>query len=309
MSQIHNIAPGVIYFDVAEKDYIQLYFNETECHVEFNHDKRYSFPLSDLKGIVVRGQNEPIIYPPAHSSDFINHLLSDLDITRGHFVDIGAFDGISHSNTFPLIQQGWSGLSFEADRHRFVKMADLYRLLPVDIAATFVTPANVVNLLKGFNTPQSFDFLSIDIDSFDYYVLEALLSAFRPTVIVAEVNEVIPPPLKFSMNYGPGCEMSFKKRFYGQSLAQLQLLCERFGYHIIHLYYMDVILIDKAYAEGEPQSLESLYQTGFKDLPRPSYYQDYPFDIESVQSASPAEALEIIKHGYAEFEGQFTLTL
>ncbi len=309
MSDLNLIAPGVPYFDVADKDFIQLYFDESGCLLEINRDKKYFMNRDELRGMVFRGQSEQIVYPPAHSADEINRLIDNLYIKEGHFVDIGAYDGISNSNTFPLLTQGWSGLAFEADRHRFVKMADLYRLLPVDIAATFVTPDNVVNLLKGFNTPIEFDFLSIDIDSYDYHVLEALLTEFHPTVIIAEVNEMIPPPLKFSMNFGEGCEMNLEKRFYGQSLAQLQMLCERFGYHIIHMHYMDVILVDKSYTEGEPESLESLYQSGFKDLPQPAYYKNYPFDIERVQSAEPEEALELIKNGFADFEGQFTLTL
>lgn len=40
----------------------------------------------------------------------------------GFFVDIGAYDGISNSNTYLLEQNGWSGICFEANPNIFPKL-------------------------------------------------------------------------------------------------------------------------------------------------------------------------------------------
>ena len=126
---------------------------------------------------------------------------------------------------------------------------------------------------------------------------------------MAEINEVIPPPLKFAVNYDANFELDLRQRFYGQSLAQLQELCERHDYHILSMRYMDVLIIDKAYTEGEPVDIDEIYKAGFKERPMMDYYADYPFDVEALQKASPEEAYQIDKSGFAKNEGKFTLSL
>lgn len=48
-----------------------------------------------------------------------------------YFVEVGAFDGIHWSNTYPLIQQGWSGLMFEPYPEFFEMCRDRYRDNPM----------------------------------------------------------------------------------------------------------------------------------------------------------------------------------
>lgn len=40
----------------------------------------------------------------------------------GYFIDIGAYDGISNSNTFLLEQNGWKGICFEPNPNVFTKL-------------------------------------------------------------------------------------------------------------------------------------------------------------------------------------------
>lgn len=50
------------------------------------------------------------------------------DIKDGFFVDVGAFDGITYSNTWGLVKAGWSGVMFEAVPEYFRQCRDLYVL-------------------------------------------------------------------------------------------------------------------------------------------------------------------------------------
>ncbi len=111
-------------------------------------------------------------------------------------------------------------------------------------------------------------------------VLEALLAEYRPSVICAEINEVIPPPVQFAVKYDSGFQLDLNTRFYGQSLVMLAALCERYNYVILRMYDMDVFLIDRQSISGETQSLEQLYKESLLDLPQPPYYQSFPFDVE-----------------------------
>ena len=47
-------------------------------------------------------------------------------ISRGTFLDIGAWDGIHYSNTRALVEHGWSGVMVEAGLHAFIKLLENY---------------------------------------------------------------------------------------------------------------------------------------------------------------------------------------
>ena len=55
----------------------------------------------------------------------------------------------------------------------------------VSLARVGVTPPAACDLLRAHGVPREFGFLDIDIDGYDYHVLDALLAEFRPRVIVA----------------------------------------------------------------------------------------------------------------------------
>lgn len=310
MNELREISPGVFAFSLSEKEVAKLRFSDSECFLNLNENNYYQFSYKGLKSLTIEGASEPVVFRAGHNMEEIQSVLNALGIIQGTCVDIGAHNGVTFSNTYPLFKSGWSGLLVECNKGRFATLSHFYRLMSeASLACTFVTPENVVSLLKGFNIPEKFDFLSIDIDSYDYFVLEALLSSFRPSLIVAEINEVIPPPLKFAVNYDPDFKLDLTQRFYGQSLAQLHALCERYDYHILSMRYMDVVIIDKAYTEGIPVDIDAIYQAGFKDLPMPEYYANYPFDVGALQNATPEEAYQMVKEGFSKFEGKFDLSL
>lgn len=53
-------------------------------------------------------------------------------------------------------------------------------------------PNSIGSLLKSFDIERNLSVLSLDIDGNDYWVLKAILSEFRPALIVTEINEKIP---------------------------------------------------------------------------------------------------------------------
>lgn len=49
-------------------------------------------------------------------------ILNYLGDSTGRFLDIGAFDGITFSNTYALVKRGWTGVMVEASPRTFVKL-------------------------------------------------------------------------------------------------------------------------------------------------------------------------------------------
>lgn len=298
-------AQGNHHFYLSPNEVARIFLTEDTCFFNVNMGTTYWLPRADVKQIVVEGA-EQVQFTPAAHSEKLQQYIRNLEIDKGICVDIGAYDGVSHSNTFPLIHAGWSGLQLECERNRFASLAHTYRAFPqVDLARVKVTPQNVCAILHGYGIPHAFDFLSLDIDSYDYFVLEALLKEFRPTLIMTEINEVIPPPIKFAAKYHPDLRFDAKYRFYGQSLAQLQELCQKENYVILDMHYMDVFLIDARYTDGESSSLSEIYQKGLQNQPFPDYYADYPFDVKALWAATPEAAVAMIQKGYQAFAGQF----
>ncbi|HYX40850.1 MAG TPA: hypothetical protein VE821_04095, partial [Pyrinomonadaceae bacterium] len=164
-------------------------------------------------------------------------------------VDLGAGDGIRHSNTHTLFASGWRGLAVEYDSRRAYRLARLYRNHPnVFVCRCRVTPQNVVALLSAYELAPEFGLLSLDIDSYDYWVLDALLREFRPRLIVTEINEKIPPPIRFVVKYDPAFEL--RHHFYGYSIESLAELCARHAYALIELEYNNAFLVPTEIAPG-----------------------------------------------------------
>lgn len=222
-------------------------------------------------------------------------------------VDIGASDGVTMSNTFALFRDGWNGLAVEYDGERFARLAAEHAELGTALARTKVTPLNVADLLRAYDVPRDFTFLSLDIDGYDYFVLEALLGAFRPKLICAEINEKIPPPLAFTVKWDPAFAWN-GDHFYGQSIAQLGALVEKSGYELLELHYNNAFLAPRELGLGPSLTPEDAYQRGYAS--QPDRREKFPWnaDVEHVLAMDPAAAEAFFFAFFAAYEGQFDLT-
>lgn len=164
-------------------------------------------------------------------------------------VDIGAGNGVRWSNTYPLFQKGWKGVGIEADGEKFSRLVRAYKNLPqAQVCHSTADPDNIVPLLKSLGVESGFSVLSLDIDGNDYWVLKAVLSEFRPALIVTEINEKIPPPLRFLCKYTPDSHL--RHHFYGYSVSVLEDLCEEHDYGLLELEYNNAFIAPRELAQA-----------------------------------------------------------
>ena len=109
-------------------------------------------------------------------------IFKQIGITNHFFVEFG-FNTPSYeqsiANTNQLYQNGWKGLLMDGDN----------KSPPINLQKEFITPENIVSLLTKYQVPLDVDYLSIDIDSSDLFVFEAVLqSNYKPRVISMEYN-------------------------------------------------------------------------------------------------------------------------
>lgn len=215
-----------------------------------------------------------------------------LNLNTKFFVDIGASCATESSESELLVNNGWSGIMFECDQLKFNIQKEKMNGSNVTILSNKVTPENILKILSDNNTPDGF-YLTLDIDGYDYFVLEKILSQYKPQVIVSEINEKIPPPVKFTVEYDPDYFWD-GSHYYGYSLAMLEDLLQKYNYRILFLDYNNVVLepgfqtesIDKIYKEG--------YLNKF-DRPNKFYYNS---DFEQIYTMDKESQLNFIRNKF-----------
>jgi FkbM family methyltransferase len=148
--------------------------------------------------------------------------------TDGWFVEVGAFDGVTTSNTWGLARAGWNGLYIEASPDSAKACVDNYKDYPniiVDCCAvsnfegktkyyyggdvgaitmnkvnqawgldpnhyTTVPVFRLDTLLEKYNVPKEYDLLVVDVEESELDVLEGYnIHLWTPKVAIIETHE------------------------------------------------------------------------------------------------------------------------
>jgi hypothetical protein len=223
-------------------------------------------------------------------------------------VDIGAGNGVRWSNSYALLLKGWRVLGIEADPKKFSLLTRVYNNSPQAQAVHCrVEPENIVSLLQSLEIGKNFSVLSLDIDGNDYWVLDAILSSFRPGLIVTEINEKIPPPIRYVVKYDP--DFTLRHHFYGYSIASLADLCARHRYGILELEYNNAFLAPAELAASRFVNAETAYSEGYRNRPDRKQRFKLNFDMEDLLSMTPEEGMAFLRNFYAKEVGNYYLGL
>jgi hypothetical protein len=246
-------------------------------------------------------------YSYGNEDKIIQDLLGKIQYRNKFVVDIGAGDGEYMSNSYALFKAGWEGLGVEWNGKQFAKLAYRYsgfsgsRLLRAR-----VTPNNVLDLLAACEVPSEFAFLSLDIDSYDHFVLEKLLTIYRPSLICAEINEKIPPPLQFTATFQDSGAWG-QDHFYGQSVCMLEDLGKRNGYDLVRLEYNNAFLIRHELNSIATIAAADAWRQGYVD--RRDRHELLPWnkDMEPLITLPAGEAKAFIRKKFERYEGHYIL--
>lgn len=239
----------------------------------------------------------------------IDEALSRTGSNNGFVVDIAASDGVRQSSTRPLFQRGWRGLAVEMDPAKFACLASVYSEFEgARLARTRVTPNNVAALLRANEVPRHFEVLNLDIDSYDLFVLQAILDdGFRPRLISMEINEKIPPPLYFTVTFDDGHYWQ-GDHFYGCSLSAASALTRPRGYILAGVEFNNALYIDSTYAQGIPDLDDTTaYAEGYRDRPKRRQLFHWNADMEVLHSLSVDEAVQFLSEKFSAYQGKFEL--
>ena len=151
-------------------------------------------------------------------------------VTTRKFVEIGC--GRSGGNSATLAHEfGWSGLMVDASRKAIEAVRNECRSnLRVVAVRAKVTPDTVNDLLRRHGMIGEIDFLSVDIDSIDYWLFEAL-TVCSPRVLVMEYNAHFGQDRAVTLPNAP-LPQDVPKGYSGASLAALEQLASHKNYRL-----------------------------------------------------------------------------
>ena len=193
---------------------------------------------------------------------------------KRYCVDVGAWDGKHLSNTYNLLvdpkgsSSSWGGVLIEGDPDKFRELKALHDPLENICVNAMVSsdPSSsdsLVSILKreAPDLPTDFDFLCIDVDGSDYWLLhEVFQSNYRPKVICIESNPTMPNDLI----YIPARDDTMR---HGCSLAALVELAEANQYALVETTLYNAFLVpndlyENCFAQHVPDnSIEALHET------------------------------------------------
>jgi hypothetical protein len=116
-------------------------------------------------------------------------------------------------------------------------------------------PDNILQLFTQFGVKKKFDFLSVDTDSYDFFMLEAILEGgYRPRAIMMEYNANY--ELQEAKSIKPPSDGKSWRRWdgtahHGWSLLAAKYLMERFGYSLVWCNNVNCLAVADAAMGGE----------------------------------------------------------
>jgi len=164
---------------------------------------------------------------------YINHVFDSIGTTNKYYLDIGAYDGVTNSNVIDLkIHKGWDGLMIDNNCENS----------SLNLKKHTVTKDNICDILTRYEVPKKIDFLSLDVDGMDYWILKSVLSQYQPRLIVVESNVRFSPHESKAMKYNSDyCWDGLN--WYGASPLAFKNLANKFNYTPVYVLNDDIFII------------------------------------------------------------------
>jgi hypothetical protein len=194
------------------------------------------------------------------------HLLSP----NRYFIEIGASNGLENNTSWLALGRRYSGLMIDGDRSKIAESEQTLKRLnwSLEFASLMVTRQTVREIERLALVPNP-DVLSLDIDSTDYYIAEALLTArLRPKIFVVEYNSVFGPDRSVAIPYSE----DFNRHrahpsgyYYGVSITALRRLFAAHGYRFVTVDQNGLNAFFADPAEFDGSFLEALEGTPYRE--------------------------------------------
>lgn len=166
------------------------------------------------------------VYSQSNQDGVIQCIFDNIGVTNKFCVEFGfntnTITGGSGANVARLVvEDGWKCLLLDRDIEN----------LSINLHKEMLTPSNICEVFKKYEVPVMPDYVSIDVDSIDLWLMKALLEGgYLPRVISVEYNSNF--PLDMSITTKEGISWG-NDMVYGASMLALNKVAEEYGYSLI----------------------------------------------------------------------------
>lgn len=181
---------------------------------------------------------EKKVYSQNGEDGIVQHIFDVVGKTNKIAVEIG----VSVTGTDPL----GNYISTKLENNTTLLSKDNWKLYWFDMIDPYIIPKNctfinkcltkdnIVECFEENGIPKEFDLLSIDIDSNDYYLRDAL-SGYSPRVVISEYNGCFDGTVEYIMPYDEDYVWPGEpERNYGVSLKSLTKQADDLGYDLVY---------------------------------------------------------------------------
>jgi len=170
-----------------------------------------------------------------HGEDgIINFLSHNLKKNSNYFVEIGCGNG-KENNSRNLLYNNWVGLVCDNYRNIYLYTNLIKKKIKEEQFHSLAGLINLDNINNLINLIKNKDiaFLSLDIDSYDFFILKKLFEyKIYPKILCLEYNCFLTgtTSVRYSKNFDRGAYDPQYGLFFGCSLGAYKALCEKHGY-------------------------------------------------------------------------------
>jgi hypothetical protein len=200
-------------------------------------------------------------------------LINKIKNPSKYIVDIGSSYGAECDPLYQFITgKDYNGLCIEGNK---AKVSQLKLKTSLDIYGDYINPENILDVFNKFNVPISPDIIKIDIDGYDLEVIRKILTVYKPKIIIAEINEKIPPPILFEVKYKSNYNWD-ESHFFGFSISSGERVMKQNNYKILSIYDVNnIICVDDELSTtlNSNDDIINIYKTGYIDnIKRNEFY-------------------------------------
>jgi hypothetical protein len=204
--------------------YVYYYKNDKNYFNSF--DKSYNLSLTKKKiQSFYESIKEEKIYSQNKEDGVTLSLINFLGIENGTFVEFGVQDG-SETNTRILREKyKWKGLMMDSSIDN----------LSINKRQEIISYSNILNLLKIYKVDLNLDLFSEDTDYADYWIVEKVLTKYRPKIVIHEVNQQ-PPNLCVTVKKPKPNEIIYwdGTNYHGGSVCAFYCLAKKNRYTMVY---------------------------------------------------------------------------
>ena len=235
---------------INEPIYKKLIFIGTTLKFIYKINRKKNFRLGS-KNLDSINKQEYKITSQNNEDGIIDYITSKLKLKDLTFVEIG-FD-YYENNSLNLIQKSKKGLFIDGSKDKALLLNKILKFLysnkDIKVINTFINKDNINDIISTNIENGEIDFLSIDVDGVDYYLLESL--ALKPKIICIEYNFRYGKKAKCSVPYSVDFKWDVGSSYSGCSLSALNSLAHSKDYHLIGI---DSFCVNAFFIRGDFKS-------------------------------------------------------